>query len=160
MAQSIERPTLDFSSGHDLRVCGVKHYIGFHTISAELAWDSLSLPLPCSCSTLSLSLSLTKTNKQRTANSVAAILPHPRYPRSKGQAWGPSLFPLYLPELCSYCSLQNPSSSEACVIYVTHLYLFFTADTCQPPGPSASLLRSEAFGQIWPLLATTSWFLS
>ena len=121
---------------------------------------SLSLCPSLAHAALSLSLSLSHKNKQRTANSVAAILPHPRYPRSKGQAWGPSLFPLYLSELCSSCSLQNPSSSEACVIYVAHLYLFFTADTCQPPGPLASLLRSEAFGQIWPLLATTSLFLS
>ena len=38
VAESVEHPTLDFSSGHDLEVCGIK----FHTASAEPAWNSLS----------------------------------------------------------------------------------------------------------------------
>ena len=49
MAQSVKRPTLDFSSGHDLRVCGLEPRVKLCTVSAEPAWDSLSpsLPLPC-----------------------------------------------------------------------------------------------------------------
>ena len=35
--------TLDFGSGHDLTVCEFKPRIGLHTVSAESAWDSLSL---------------------------------------------------------------------------------------------------------------------
>ena len=61
VAQSVERLTLDFSSGHDLTVRGFEPHLGLCTDSAEPAWDSLSLPLslpfPC-LHTRSLSLSL------------------------------------------------------------------------------------------------------
>ena len=45
-AQSFERLTLGFSSGHDLTVHEFKPRIGLCTDSVEPAWDSLSLPLP------------------------------------------------------------------------------------------------------------------
>ena len=47
MAQLVKHQTLDFGSGHDLTVCGIKLCIGFCADSVEPAWDSLlSLPLP------------------------------------------------------------------------------------------------------------------
>ena len=42
MAQSVKRPTLDFSSGHDLAVRGIEPHLGLHADSVEPAWDSLS----------------------------------------------------------------------------------------------------------------------
>ena len=39
---SVKRPTLDFGSGHDLMVCGIKPRIELCTDSTEPAWDSLS----------------------------------------------------------------------------------------------------------------------
>ena len=57
MAQSAKRPTLDFSSGHDLMVHEIELHVGLCPDSAEPAWDSLSLSAsPPTC----LSLSLTK----------------------------------------------------------------------------------------------------
>ena len=50
MAQSVERPTLGFGSGHDLTVRGFKPSIGLRADIAEPAWDSLSLSLPLPCS--------------------------------------------------------------------------------------------------------------
>ena len=51
MAQSVERPTLDFGSGHDPRVVGLRPVSSF-TLGMEPALDSLSLcpspPLACS----------------------------------------------------------------------------------------------------------------
>ena len=65
MAQSAEHLALDFGSGYDLTVCGLKPHIGLYAGSVEPAWDSLSpnlsAPPPLICS-ISLSLSL-KTNK-------------------------------------------------------------------------------------------------
>ena len=46
-AQSVERLTLDFSSGRDPRVVGSSPTSG-SALSVEPAWDSLSLPLPLS----------------------------------------------------------------------------------------------------------------
>ena len=57
MAQSIERLTLGFSSGHDLTVCEFEPHVGLHPGSAELAWDSLS---PSLSAPPPLSLSLLK----------------------------------------------------------------------------------------------------
>ena len=48
MAQSVERPTLDFGSGHDLVVRKFEPYFGLSTDNAEPAWDSLSLSLSAS----------------------------------------------------------------------------------------------------------------
>ena len=52
-AQSIERLTLDFGSGCDLTVHGIKPLVGLCADSVETAWDSLSL-------SLSLSLKISK----------------------------------------------------------------------------------------------------
>ena len=54
MAQSAERPTLGFGSGHDLMVCEMKPRVGLCADSAEPPWDSLSLPLslPLPCAPL------------------------------------------------------------------------------------------------------------
>ena len=54
---------LNFSSGHDLEVCGFESCIGLHDGSAEPAWDSLSLTL-CPSPALSLSLSKVKNIKK------------------------------------------------------------------------------------------------
>ena len=53
MAPSVKHQTLDFGSGHDLTVCGIKACIGFRADRAEPAWDSLSpsLPAPHYCHT-------------------------------------------------------------------------------------------------------------
>jgi len=45
VAQLVKHPTLDFSSGHDLRVIRSNPALG-SVLSVEPAWDSLSLPLP------------------------------------------------------------------------------------------------------------------
>ena len=37
MAQSVKRPTLDFSSGHDLAVRGIEPHLGLHADSVEPA---------------------------------------------------------------------------------------------------------------------------
>ena len=42
-AQSVKHPTLDFGSGHDLRVREIEPHTGLHADSTEPAWDSLSL---------------------------------------------------------------------------------------------------------------------
>ena len=50
VAQSVKRPTLGFSSGHELTVCELKSHIRLSADSTEPAWDSLSssLSLPLS----------------------------------------------------------------------------------------------------------------
>ena len=53
VAQSVEWPTLDFGSGHDLTVCEFEPHVGLCADSIEPAWDplsSLSLPFPSSFS--------------------------------------------------------------------------------------------------------------
>ena len=42
VAQLVEHPTIDFSSGHDLTVCGIEPHVGLCTDSMEPTWDSLS----------------------------------------------------------------------------------------------------------------------
>ena len=66
IAQSVEPLTLNFSSGHNLRVVRLSPLLG-STLSGDSAWDSLSLPLPlprpalsASAHTHTLSLSLKK----------------------------------------------------------------------------------------------------
>ena len=51
--------TLDFGSGRDLMVREFKPHVGLRAVSAEPAWDSLSLPLSLWPS-LSYTLSLSK----------------------------------------------------------------------------------------------------
>ena len=50
VAQSVERPTLDFGSGHDLMVRGMEPCVWLCADSVEPAWDSpspsLSAPPP------------------------------------------------------------------------------------------------------------------
>jgi len=53
-AQSVKRPTLDFSSGHDPRIVRSSPELG-SVLSGESAWDSLS---PSASPYCSLSLSL------------------------------------------------------------------------------------------------------
>ena len=36
MVQSVERPTLGFSSGHDLMVCGFEPHVGLHAVVERL----------------------------------------------------------------------------------------------------------------------------
>ena len=38
----VEHPTLDFGSGHDLKVCGFEPCIGLCADGMEPAWDPLS----------------------------------------------------------------------------------------------------------------------
>ena len=41
MAQAVAHLTLDFSSGHDLPVCGIEAHTGLCADSVGPAWDSL-----------------------------------------------------------------------------------------------------------------------
>ena len=50
VAQSVQHPTLDLGSGHDLMISEIESHVGLCAVSVDPAWDSL---LP------SLSLSLT-----------------------------------------------------------------------------------------------------
>ena len=45
MAQPVKHPTLDFGSGHNLMAPEIKPRVELHAVSAEPAWDSLTLPL-------------------------------------------------------------------------------------------------------------------
>ena len=59
----VKSMTVDFGSGHDLRVHEIEPRIRFFHDSVELAWDSLSPSLPAPpllVHALSLSLSLSK----------------------------------------------------------------------------------------------------
>ena len=62
MAQSVERLTLDFGSGHDLTVCEFEPHVRLCADSMGPAWDSLppSLSLSLSLGLLSLSLPISK----------------------------------------------------------------------------------------------------
>ena len=60
VAQLGEHLTLDFGSGHDLMVRGIKPHIGLYADSEEPAWDSLTFPLSLPSPALSLSLSINK----------------------------------------------------------------------------------------------------
>ena len=75
MAQLVKRRTLDFGSGHDLRVLRLTPELG-SVLHMKPSWDSLSplpstLPLPSTASphlltpSFSLSLSLKKETKKR-----------------------------------------------------------------------------------------------
>ena len=55
MAQSVQLPTLDFGSGHDLTVHEMEPQAGLHADNKESAWDSLSLSSAPPLLSLSLS---------------------------------------------------------------------------------------------------------
>jgi len=61
LAQSVKRLTLDFRSGHDLRVIRLSPTLG-SALGVGPAWDSLSP----SASSLPCPRALSKTNKQTT----------------------------------------------------------------------------------------------
>ena len=62
VAQSVEYPTLDLCSGHDLMVRELEPRIGLCTNSVEPAWDSLS-PFLSASLLLSLSFKINKLQK-------------------------------------------------------------------------------------------------
>ena len=62
VSQLVKRPTLDFSSGQDLRVLGFEPCARLCTNSVEPAWDSLS-PSLCPSPAPSLVLTLSKQIK-------------------------------------------------------------------------------------------------
>ena len=73
VAQPVKHPTLGFSLGHDLTVCGIEPRIGFCADSMEPAWDSLSLPLPLFhvCSLSQKKPQKQKQNKQQQKKTLA-----------------------------------------------------------------------------------------
>ena len=52
MAQQLKHLTLDLSSGRDLTIHELEPRVGLYAVSAEPAWDALSLclSLPLACS--------------------------------------------------------------------------------------------------------------
>ena len=60
VAQLVKCLNRDFSSGHDLAICGIEPRKGCHADNAEPAWDSLCPSLCPSSLSLSLSLSVSK----------------------------------------------------------------------------------------------------
>ena len=67
MAHLVKRPTLDFSSGHDLAVHGIEPLIKLCADSVEPAWDSLCPPsTPPLCTRApSLALKIKKSFKKK-----------------------------------------------------------------------------------------------
>ena len=51
MAQLVEHPTLDLSSGQELTVCGFEPCVGLRGDGSEPAWDSVS---PSLCTSLKM----------------------------------------------------------------------------------------------------------
>ena len=72
VAQSVERLTLDFGSGHDLTFCEFEPCIGLCTDSVEPACDSLSPSLSLS---LSLSLPLPPQINKNNLKRKRVLLP-------------------------------------------------------------------------------------
>ena len=62
MAQSVKRPTLGFSSSHDLMVLEFEPHIGLRVTAGSLL-GILSLPLSLPLPTHACALSLSKINK-------------------------------------------------------------------------------------------------
>ena len=56
-AQPARHPTLDFSSGHDLTVCGFEPLIGLQADGADPTWDAVSFSLSAPARSLSITLS-------------------------------------------------------------------------------------------------------
>ena len=67
-AQLVKGPTLDFSSGHDLMVCGIEPHVRLCTDSVEPAWDSVSSrsARPLSAVYLKINIKEKKKRKQTT----------------------------------------------------------------------------------------------
>ena len=66
VAQSVGCLTLDFSSGHDLKVCGIEPHVGLCADSVEPAWDSFTLrPSPTRAGARALSCSLSSIKKKK-----------------------------------------------------------------------------------------------
>ena len=61
-SQSVEHPTLDFSSGHDLAIGGFESCTRLCADSMELAWDS---PSPSFSAPPPLSLKINKLKKDK-----------------------------------------------------------------------------------------------
>ena len=76
MAQSVERPPLDFSSGDDLTVRAFKPHIGLHADSVEPAWDSASLSLSLFPSPLVLAFSLEINKLKKTKKKKKRLRQH------------------------------------------------------------------------------------
>ena len=76
VAQLVMHPTPDFSSGHDLTVCGIEPHIGLYTDSVEPAWDSLSPSLSAPAHALSHSQNKqTNFSKMKEKEGVCFIAP-------------------------------------------------------------------------------------
>ena len=78
MAQLVKCPTLGFSSGYDLTVCGFKPLVRFFADSAEPTWNSLSLPLSLPLSahrTVSLKINKFKKRIKELSDAPNYMLP-------------------------------------------------------------------------------------
>ena len=73
MAESVKSLTRNFSSGHDIVVCGFEPCVGLCPGSAESAWDSLSLYL-CPSHALSFSLKINKFLKCYLLKKITKVL--------------------------------------------------------------------------------------
>ena len=70
MAQPVRHPTLDLSSGHDLKVHGFEPHVGLCSGSVEPVWDSLSpSPSASPLHMLYLFLSLNKETNKHLKNN-------------------------------------------------------------------------------------------
>ena len=116
----VQRPALDFGSGHDLMVCESEPCIRLCADSTKPAWDSLSAP-PWLMRTRVPSLSLSKINKHlknKNKNLNQVMLPPPgtlQHPDpSPGEEAPPSdLTHPVSPPPCSNHWPQPPPSSTA-----------------------------------------------
>ena len=72
VAQSVERLTLDFGSGHGPRIMGSAG-LSSALLIVELTWDFLSLPLPLSPTCL-LTLSKIKNNNNKKKIDLTELI--------------------------------------------------------------------------------------
>ena len=77
MAQSVKRPTLDFSSGHDLMVGEIEPLVGLCTSGAEPDWDSFFTSL-CPFPAHAVSVKRNKFKKRESTNYYIIIVSHPK----------------------------------------------------------------------------------
>ena len=80
MARRVERPTLDFGSGHDLTVREFESHVGLCADSAEPACDSVSLSLPSPPPNNQVNKSIDKVNMLRGWIPRGDYLPDPQTP--------------------------------------------------------------------------------